>query len=212
MKFVLNAANDTLPHNANIALWRKSSGLSAACKLCGEKQTLCHVLNNCKVALNFRRYNHRHDEILHIITEFVKEHVPDDMCVLADLSEQYHFPTSLACSDLRPDLVIYSQQTKAAIIVELTVYYETNFEEARSRREGKYRELVEEVESNGYVVDLVTIKAGSRGFVNYDSFRRLNELIGASGKELQELLLSVTSSAIKQSFKIWTNRNHSNNL
>ena len=59
-------------------------------------------------------------------------------CVLADLSEQYHFPTSLACSDLRPDLVVYSQQTKATIIVELTVCYETNFEEARSRKEGKY--------------------------------------------------------------------------
>ena len=106
-------------------------------------------------------YNHRHDKILHIITEFVKEHVPDDICVLADLSEQYHFPTSLACSDLRPDLVVYSQQTKAAIIVELTVCYETNFEEARSRKEGKYySELVEEVESNGYVVDLVNIEAG----------------------------------------------------
>ena len=66
----------------------------------------------------------------------------------------------------------------------MTVCYETNFEEARSRKEGKYSELVEEVESNGYIVDLVTIEAGSRGFVNYDSFRRLNELTGASGKEL----------------------------
>jgi hypothetical protein len=107
MKFALNATNDTLSHNANITLWRESIGLSAACKLCGEKQTLCHVLNNCRVALNFRRYNHRHDEVLHIITEFIKENVPEVTSVTADLSDQYNFPTSLACSDLRPNLVTY---------------------------------------------------------------------------------------------------------
>ena len=145
MKFALNATTDTLPHNANIALWRKDSGLSAACKLCGERQTLCHILNNCKVALDLRRYNQRHDEILRTIEKFVKEHITDDVSVLADLSEQYHFPASLACSDLRPDLVAHSDLTKTATIVELTVCFETNFEAARSRKEAKYSELIEEV-------------------------------------------------------------------
>ena len=56
MKFALNASSDTLPHNANLALWRKNEHLSAACKLCGERQTLCHILNNCEVALELRRY------------------------------------------------------------------------------------------------------------------------------------------------------------
>jgi len=73
MKFALNAANDTLPHNANLALWRKSDHLSVACKLCGEQQTLCHILNNCKVALELCRYNTRHDRILQAITMFMKQ-------------------------------------------------------------------------------------------------------------------------------------------
>ena len=51
MKFTLNAAQDTLPHNANLARWRKDASLSAQCKLCNERQTLHHVLNHCKVAL-----------------------------------------------------------------------------------------------------------------------------------------------------------------
>ena len=46
MKFALNATSDMLPHNANLSLWRKSDNLSAACKLCGERQILCHILNN----------------------------------------------------------------------------------------------------------------------------------------------------------------------
>ena len=132
------------------------------------------------------------------------------MSVLADLSEQYRFPVSLACSDLRPDLVVHSDLTKTAIIVELTVCFETNFEAARSRKEAKYSELVEEVEDNGYDVDLVTVEVGSRGFVNYDSFRRLNEIIGASKTELHKLIGSVAVTAIKQSFGIWTSRNHLN--
>ena len=39
LKFAINAA---LPHNTNLALWRKESGLSDKCKLCGERRTLAH--------------------------------------------------------------------------------------------------------------------------------------------------------------------------
>ena len=39
LKFSLNAIQDTLPHNANLAMWRRREGLSSACKLCGERQT-----------------------------------------------------------------------------------------------------------------------------------------------------------------------------
>ena len=66
MKFALNAASDTLPHNSNLARWYRGS-CTDQCKLCGKKQTLLHVLNNCEVALNLRRYNMRHDRILQLI-------------------------------------------------------------------------------------------------------------------------------------------------
>ena len=60
-KFVLNAAHDTLPHNANLHLWGKSPARSV-CKV--EPQTLIHVLNARKTALDGRRYNTRHDAVL----------------------------------------------------------------------------------------------------------------------------------------------------
>ena len=44
-KFALNSLTDTLPHNANLHLWRKLP--SPSCKLCGQRQTLLHVLNAC---------------------------------------------------------------------------------------------------------------------------------------------------------------------
>ena len=63
MKF-LNAASDTLPHNANQA-WQR--GLSDACKLCGARQTLNHnILNHCKKALEFCRFDTRLNQVLGI--------------------------------------------------------------------------------------------------------------------------------------------------
>ena len=210
MKFALNLATDTLPHNANLALWRKSAHLSAACKLCGERQTLCHILNNCKTALKLRRYNARHDQVLQTITKFMKQQVSEDMKVVADLEQQYQFPPSLAFADLRPDLVAYSCLAKTAIIVELTVCFETNFQDAKERKATKYSELVEEIEENDFVVDMITLEVGSRGFVSYDGFCQLRDSVGASQSELNELLHSVSLAAIKGSFQIWTCHNHVN--
>ena len=65
------------------------------------------------------------------------------------------------------------ERERSAIIIELTVCFETNFKKAQQKKEGKYAELVEDMEGNGFVVELITLEVGSRGFVNYDSFHRL---------------------------------------
>ena len=43
-KFALNAVTDTLPHNANLYKWKKLS--APKCQLCGEYQSLAHILNS----------------------------------------------------------------------------------------------------------------------------------------------------------------------
>ena len=70
------------------AYGEKNEHLPAGCTLCGKLQTLYHILsnNNCKVALELRRYNTRHDQILQIIEEFMKQQVSEDV-VVADLAE-----------------------------------------------------------------------------------------------------------------------------
>ena len=56
--------------------------------------------------------------------------------------------------------------------MELTVCFETSFEAAKAQKEAKYSELAEEVEENGYTVDLLTLEVGSRGFVSFESSAR----------------------------------------
>ena len=104
----------------------------------------------------------------------------------------------------------YSCLAKTAIIVELTVCFETNLQDAKQRKVAKYSELAEEIEERDFVVDLITLEVGSRGFVSYDGFCQLRDSVGASQRELNELLHSISLVTIKGSFQIWTCRNHVN--
>ena len=67
--------------------------------------------------------------------------------------------------------------------------------------------MVDEIKGNGFTVDLITVEVGACGFVHYDSFRCLNELLGATQKELTNLVVGVAKVTIKNSFHIWTQRN-----
>ena len=64
-----------MPTMANLNLWGKV--LSANCGLCGtERQTIHHVLNNCRKALH--RYQWRHNVLLLMIKNFIDEHLQCD--------------------------------------------------------------------------------------------------------------------------------------
>ena len=90
-KFALNSLTDTLPHNANLHLWKKLP--SSSCNLCGQRQTLLHILNACPSALEKRRYNTRHDAILQSIHTFLVKHLPPSKSITVDLCDQpYAFP------------------------------------------------------------------------------------------------------------------------
>ena len=85
---------------------------------------------------------------------------------------------------------------------------ETNFAEAQRRKTSKYHEITEEIEANGFIVDLITIEVGSRGFVCLDGFNLLKDIFFLTRNQIQQLLKDVSAAAIKGSFKIWTHRNH----
>ena len=102
-KFALNAVTDTLPHNANLCKWKKLS--SPLCQLCGEYQSLAHVLNSCQKALALRRYTSRHDDVLAVIFDFCKRHLPPGLQITAYLPGQYNFPQDIFTTDQCPDIV-----------------------------------------------------------------------------------------------------------
>ena len=173
-KFALNSLTDTLPHNANLHLWRKLP--SPSCKLCGQRQTLLHVLNACPYALQKRRYNTRHDAILQAIYAFLVKHLPSTTSVTADLHDQeYTFPQQIATTDTRPDITAWDERT--ITLIELTVPYEMCTESAIERKRHRYHGLLEDCRANGYIAKLLTVEVGSRGFLHCRSFDSLYKFV-----------------------------------
>jgi len=56
----------------------------------------------------------------------------------ADLEATYPLPLHIALTDLYPDIVWWDDSHKQLWLAELTVCFETSFEEARERKEAKY--------------------------------------------------------------------------
>ena len=205
MKFALNAAVDILPHNANLHLWKKRKDPS--CPLCNNNQSLLHVLNNCIMARDFRRYNIRHDAVLQEIAVAIQSCIPTTSILTVDIGESYTFPLHIVPTDLRPDIVWRDESSRSLCLAELTVCFESNFEDAALRKSAKYSDLVEQAELNGYHATLLTLQVGSRGVPDYTSFSNLATFLDMSMRDLSKLLERVTRAAIVGSFSIWCSRN-----
>ena len=206
MKFALNASQDTLPHNSNLA---RRKNLSAACKLCGQKQTLQHVLNHCQVALDLRRYNARHDGVLDVIHSFVSPNLPRGYQAIVDLPDQapYTFPPHIATTDLRPDLVVWNDLKHEVLLFELTVCFESNFDDALLRKTEKYLDLVRDIQQSSFNVQLVPIQVGSRGFLDLRGLGKLKNLRRPQAGEWKKFLSDICRAAISGSHRIWCTRN-----
>ena len=124
LKFALNSAVDTLPHNANLFLWKKRD--SDSCTLCGERQTLIHVLNTCEVARDERRFNARN-----CFTPL--NSTPPTANLSADLNS-YSFPHHIVATDLRPDIVWWNDSVKKILLIELTICFESSFQQAAAAK------------------------------------------------------------------------------
>ena len=101
-KFILNAASDTLPYNSNLSLWGR--GVPRGCPLCGQQQTLHHALNHCPVALDLRRFSHRHNAVLTAIAELVRAHATDVRRIVVGVAREVYNHLLGRCEALTPDL------------------------------------------------------------------------------------------------------------
>ena len=208
-KFALNASHDTLPHNANLHLWRKKG--SDLCPLCGERQTLLHVLNACNTALNLRRYNDRHDAVLRELYCNLKPHFPPSMSTTADL-DNYCFPHHIVSTDLRPDIVCWDESRKAVWFIELTVCFESCFQAAADRKEVKYLDIATSAAQAGYNTEVITVEIGSRGLPHTIGFNKLETAFNIPAKDLRSLQIKLSQTAILGSHHIWCSRNRQNPL
>ena len=127
---------------------------------CGNRQTLIHVLNTCPIALQARRFNHRHDALLWQIVYTISSHLQPTAQLTSDLSD-YLFPHHIIPTT-RGGMIA----RRNWCLIELTVCFETSFNDARERKMVRYEELHQQAPKKGYCTTLITLEVGSRGIIN----------------------------------------------
>ena len=112
------------------------------------------------------------------------------------------FPAEIYCTTERPDIVIWSQHRKVAILIELTCPAEEGIDEAQIRKTNRYSHLIGGISSQGWTPFLRTIEVGARGFVARSLPRCLKEL-GFAPKSAASLCKSISSTVQRCSFAIF---------
>ncbi len=65
---------------------------------------------------------------------------------------------------------------KIALLFELEVCFETNFEKSVQRNENRYGSLLNDIQSTGFTCELVIIDVGTRGLVPVDNRSKLTTI------------------------------------
>ena len=115
---------------------------------------------------------------------------------------QIVFPPEIVETAKRPDITIFSTQTKNVIIIELTVPAEENLANAFARKKCKYQDLVAECENNGWSVNYFPVEVGSRGIYSTTISKCLASLGIPSGKR-KPILDTAAKTALRASYIIW---------
>ena len=131
----------------------------------------------------------------------------NDRQCLVDYSNQHViFPPTITATDKRPDIVIWSETAKKAILIELTVPNEDNIVDAEFRKKDKYGELVEACRSASWETHLLTVEVGVRGFVA-GSFRRCLKLLGVPNPTISRTSSAASKTALRCSYSLFLARN-----
>jgi len=96
------------------------------------------------------------------------------------------------------------KERESLVLIELTIIYETNFDDAAERKEVKYEELITGARTSGYDAVLITLEVGFRGVINPAGFKHLRQTLNICSTEMSELLLCTCKRAIKGSGAVGT--------
>ncbi|TWW54580.1 hypothetical protein D4764_0274410 [Takifugu flavidus] len=131
--------------------------------------------------------------------------VARDWEMRVDLSQRLIFPSEVAVTNLRPDLVLWSKSCRRVFIVELTVPWEEAIGEAYERKRLRYANLAAEAEGRGWSVKVWPVEVGCRGFVSRTTTKLLKEM-GIRGQAQRRAVKELAATAEQSSHWLWLKR------
>ena len=117
--------------------------------------------------------------------------------------DPYVFPSQIATTNARPDLVIWSYSTRTCIVVELTVCWEENFQQAHERKRGKkdYVDIISQGRQKGWTVRYFPVEGGARG-VQSDSLGYFLRFMGFSRRKACQAADTVENADLQASYTL----------
>ena len=139
-----------MPSFDNLKRWGKRT--SDRCPFCGNIQTLAHILSNCTVALDQGRFTWRHNSVLMSIIDVIRPKL-GRFKLFSDMPgfQAPHggtIPPHILVTNLRPDLFLFDETSRIAVIFELTCPWDNYIDRSHSYKEDKYSPLVADLSCN----------------------------------------------------------------
>ena len=217
----MRASTNTLATPDNLKRWKVSR--SDTCKMClsptsrPQKATLFHILNNCSAFLGeSERMTWRHDSVLSYITQTVKESLPENVQVFADLDGHKvnggTIPPHIMVTSSRCDLVVIDSSTTPATVYlfELTVCFERqdNITAANNRKYDRYSSLSSDIQEGGYNCRNIPFEVGSRGHLTLENKSRLSILhkLCKPNTNFTQFWRNITKTSLLCSYSIFLSR------
>ena len=126
-----------------------------------------------------------------------------DWKMAVDLKEALNFPHHIVHTQEWPDIVIWSDTVKRIIVVELTVPWEENMDEAFERKKLRYKNLRMECEDKGWACQVMPIEVGCRGFIGRTTTSYLTRL-GLTNRARRRATQQLQTAAERASSWIWS--------
>ena len=122
----------------------------------------------------------------------------------ADLDTKLLFPVTEIMQ--RPDLIVWSEEQRHIIILELTVPWEDNIKDAELRKEQRYEDLIDACVDKAWATEYYHLAVGCRGFIDKGVVRLLRERFRMTSNKLKLIVKDLQQAAEKSSLFIWLKR------
>ena len=126
----------------------------------------------------------------------------NDWKLEVDLNGRLKVPTEITTTNLRPDMMLISRQTKQVGFIELTVPNEDRIEVSGEMKRAKYEAIAIDGRQKGWRVRIWAVEVGCRGFPA-SSLTSFMKEIGYRGKEGKRVIEGIGQAAESASHSIW---------